>query len=46
VVRRGDWVLLLSEDGLKIVARHRGRLETIRGYVEASALDGAEYGGT
>jgi tRNA (adenine57-N1/adenine58-N1)-methyltransferase len=45
VVRRGDWVLLLSEDGLKIVARHRGRLETIRGYVEASALDGAEYGG-
>ncbi|MGC9118153.1 MAG: tRNA (adenine-N1)-methyltransferase [Thermoproteus sp.] len=43
-MRRGDWVMLVSEDGLKIVARHRGRLETIRGYVEASVLDAADYG--
>ncbi len=46
MVRRGEWVLLVAEDGYKLVVRHTGRrVETIRGFVEADALDSAEYGG-
>lgn len=45
MVRRGEWVLLVAEDGYKLVVRHTGRrIETIKGFVEAAALDSAEYG--
>ncbi|MEL9990334.1 MAG: tRNA (adenine-N1)-methyltransferase [Thermoproteus sp.] len=44
-MRRGDWALLVAEDGYKLVVRHVGRrVETIRGPIEPSALDSAEYG--
>jgi tRNA (adenine57-N1/adenine58-N1)-methyltransferase len=44
-VRRGDWALLASRDGYRLVVRYMGRrIETIRGFIEAEDLEAAEYG--
>ncbi|CCC80839.1 tRNA (adenine-N1)-methyltransferase [Thermoproteus tenax] len=44
-MKKGDWLLLISEDGYKHVVRYSGRrIETIRGFLEPSDLEAARYG--